>query len=846
MRPQPSFEQFLLKKAERNLTRAKRGEETRACVSVAMSRRYRGDSVSDRFGKFSPSGTLRWLDDRISEAAADALATLHFLPVVEPAVSANLAAMCTAKVRLSNEAAGKLPQAAGIAGVAEGVARLLDGHEDHWSENLESRVALLAQIGFGYFIRSRHNPRKRGEKTKQIDWGEEMLPRPGKYACGSCTSGGPFLGEVTPDPGGSGMLVTACPECNEVAEVLEEPGEEPMTVPTGERMENCGDSETSVHPDTEFRIDEGRTQGGNLRAARWFERHYLMTLDEIEQENPGFDPGAPEEWSFTLKWQYALESGTDEHVENFDPECDTFEVRDICLLPDDYASYVVPAGGGFVLRNTAGQPVIGAEGEPVFQIGEGERLIERFPDGFRYRLCGTKLMPGTPEDAGIKEYDFRSEWAYGGFRPDPHSFWMRPLTAVLNLQDDITTLYTIDISHRERFSRRNVVYDDFAFDPEAWDYDEVRTKEGFSLENGDDIRHHVHVLEEPQLRQAMEGLQFLFSIAPQVGSPPPAASGAPDPTEDTYRGQLLKRQAALGILAPSQQSKAQAKVQWFKQQLKLAQSWPEDRFAYLKSRFGEEWREQDIEAFKEADLDKVLIVSYVEGSEVPTTLVEREQKMGAFLMQLFEAIPALQQAGEFGPDLRHLISQYADLAGIDYDIGDAEADERLAQARYDIIREALPEAVSPEDVFVMMEHPVLHPLRFENHASHIEFWQDRARALLCEEKPNLPLVALCEEMVTRHEQGGVTDAQTQGENQRAAEAPAREAMAEEQAAGVAAEGDKMVAEQGAQDEARAHEAEEKERARAHQTEMKERELASRETVAAMQAQSRQQQPRVGA
>lgn len=835
-RQQQGFEQFCKDFAERKAAQVKQGEDERTCVSVAMARRFRARTASDRFGYFSPNGTQAWLGDDREDL--DAMADMKFLPMLRRAVVANMSAMITGAVRVTCEPATKDPAAGGVAAVAKSVFAMLDGDKAFWSLRLEAQMAQGAQLGHGVWLRTRHNPYKRGEQVKETAWGVEQVPEPGEYACGACAAGGPFEGGVSAEG------TTPCPGCGAEAEVIEEPSEGPMPVPTGVRTRSAGDAELSLHTHYEVRLDERDSGGLNIDAARWFEFHHLVSGDEIERENPGYDPGAPAEWSPPLKWLHALRSGSVAHMRKFDDGCDIHEVREICLLPEEYASFVEPAGEGFVLRTDDGQPVLDEKGRPAFQIRPGERLIDKFPAGFRYRLCNGRLMPGNPQDPGVKAYDFRGEWGLIGFAPDPYSVHPAPLVELLTLGDDVNTMYTIDFQHRESASKRNRVYDQMAFDPGAFDYDEVPTKDGFMLEKDDDIGRHVKDLEAPRMDVAMQGLQYLMDISPQVGSPPPVALGAPDPTDDTYGGQRLKHQRQLMLLAPYNQSKAEAKVRCFTQLLKLAQKhWPDERFAYLRSRLGEEWREQDVEAFREADLDRLLKIDFADGSEVPTTLMEREQKMGALLAEIVEAMPLVAQAGKFGPELLAMYRKYAELAGVEMDFADAEGDERLAQARYDRIREGLDGAATEDDVFVLMSHPALQPFPRENHEAHIEFWTDRARALLAEHEPDIVLVGICEEMINRHERAQVGDNQTDLQNQMDSEAPAQAAAAEQQAAAAGAERDKMAAEQGAEAQASEAEAAERERERQHQADMKGRELASRENVAAMQAEAQAQRQR---
>jgi hypothetical protein len=829
----PTFEQFCLRFAEEKARQAKPGEDQRTMISVAMTRRFRANSASDKFGYFSPWGTQAWLGDDRDDL--EAMADMKFLPLLRRAVVANMSAMITGAVRVTCEPAIKHPHARGVAGVAKSVCRMLDGHKDFWSRRLEAQGAEAAQLGYGAWLRTRHNPHKRGEQKRETEWGQEQMTTPGEYACAVCATGGPFEGEVSAEG------TCRCPQCGAEAEVIEEPGEELMPVAMGVRLKNTGEAELSLHTHYEVRCDERDSGGGDIDRARWFEHHYLATGDEIVRENLGFEPGPASEWCFPLKWLHALRSGVLDHLRKFDGDCDIHEVRNICLLPEEYATFVEPAGGGFVLKDDAGNPVLDERGQVAFQLRPGERLIDKFPDGYRFRLCNGRLLPGNPTDPGVKAYDFREEWSLFGFAPDPYTVHPTPLIELLFLGDDVNTMYTIDFQHRERASKTNLVYDDMAFEPQAFDYDEVPTKQGFILEKDDALDRHWTLIPSPKMETAMQGLLYLFEIAPQVGSPPPVALGAPDATDDTYGGQRLKHQRQLMLLAPYNQSKAEAKVRAFTQILKIAQKeWPDERFAYLMSTVGEEWKEQDIEAFREADLDRMLKIDCADGSEVPVTQMEREQKMGMLLAELVEAIPSIAQAGKFGPELLAMYRKYAELAGVEVDFADSEGDERLAQARYDRIAEGLETAATEDDVFVLMAHPALQPFPRENHEAHIECWTDRARALLAEHEVNVVLVGCCMEMVKRHEEAQVGDNQRDVENQVESEAPAQAAVAEQQAAATSTEDAKMAAERGAQTEQRAQESAEAERQREHEREKQAADHRNKLQVATVAAQAKRE------
>lgn len=840
MKDQKALDQYLLDLASDIEKKSKAGDDARAQVAVTMTRRFRGRSVSDRFGRFKSDGSGAWLGDKSKQT--ERLANMRHLPIVKPAVRANMAAMVTARVRLLVDAAGKGGRMEGAAGVAAGIIEYLDGHPEHWDGRLENRINQMCQLSWGYFIRSRHNPRKQGEQTAETGWGEETETLPGEYAC-ACGAGGFFEHEYTRDEA-SGLPLTACPKCGETAEVVEEPRPVQIGVPRVGKK-NSGDSETQVVSSFNVRVDERYSQGGNLDAARWFEYRHLQPAEEVEAENPDFQPGTPAPWSFALKWQRALESGDDSCLKWGKGDwgkCEEHEVREISVRPEVYANRG-PERMSYVWKDGRGEPMLREDGTPVFAIRKGEVLVDKFPGGFRFKVTADKLLPGSPEEPGLCEHDFRREWKYGGYMPDAFSFWFHPATELEVLQNDANNYYTIDALYRERHGRNNLIYNGQAFDDADFESDFTPTKQGFDLGEQGDIRRHAVQMETPSMSNALEGLNFIFDIAPTVGGPQPAAVGAPSPGEP-YSAQLLQRQSSLGLLAPSQESKAGVKCGWGRDQLRLAQSWPPERFARIRARHGEEWKEEDIEAFLECDVDNDLVVSFVQGSEIPSTLIERDLKYREFLSQMVNLATALER-----PDLITLdmVAQAAELAGVDYDIGDNEADRRLAKSRLDCIKRGLKQAGGfplEEAVAQVLGHPKLRVLPRENHPTHIDFYADQQRALMAEDAPDFPLVEALEGMILRHEQGGVAQAQNVTADEIAADAPvaaAQAMMGGGEAPPDPAAGDPAAAEEAVRAEDESMRAEEQaESDREHQKELKQMELDSRERVAALSAQAKQE------
>jgi hypothetical protein len=246
----------------------------------------------------------------------------------------------------------------------------------------------------------------------------------------------------------------------------------------------------------------------------------------------------------------------------------------------------------------------------------------------------------------------------------------------------------------------------------------------------------------------------------------------------------------------------------------------------------------------EANIDRDVVTSFVEGSEIPTSLIERRIDMETVINKYIEIKMAPPPA---------LVKQYLDLLGIDYDIGGMEADERLAEARYEKIREGIhvlgQQGLSPEPTITMdpqsgqqipgpsplcqavLSHPGLQVKQRENHQTHIDFYVAKEKALMAQDMPDMALIECLDGMMDRHDAGGVAHTQDTNAQEVAGQAPivaAQAAMqgggeetpqpdpaqeAEAQAALDAAEGERDAAEN---DEDRAFKAADAQAQRAHE------------------------------
>lgn len=828
--PQKEFDKWCKDLAKDLKDSVKWGEIQRTQWWVTMRRRFRGTSTSDWAGGFYPniSVSTDWCD--VSGQG------LHSLNIVKPTVRANEAVMVEARVQVKVEAGTSDGEIKGAAGVGQGVADYLEPRD--WTESLEARINQSTQIAGAIFLRSHKNPFKPAETLKKDVWGEVELPMPGEYAC-ECGSGGNFEGEAIPDDIGYGT--TPCLECGRPAIVTKPSETVPFNAKVGEEEFRPADNDTEVVPMCEIRLDEAHTQGGEIDKAEWFERHYLVFRGKLEAEYPHIDFGEPEEWSYPLKWQQALRTGSQNVEWNIrgdqrNRELDQFEVREIYLRPERYKHRIEPTD--FEL--------LGPNDEVLFSIEAGQKLIDVAPDGIRFKICGEHLIGVLTERPNYKKEadnydscDFRDEYTVIQFLADADSFWSLGLVELEPVQMDINNLRTIDQQSKEKNAVTNIVYDSLMFDAEDWDYDLVPTRSGFMRDKP--IRDYFQVAEAPRLDNGvMETTAWLLAEKNNLSGVQPAMIGQKSPGEP-YAAQLLQKQQSQGLLAPSQQSKAQGKVRWTKQQLRIAQGWPMERFKYIQSKYGKEWKDEDIEAFLECDIERDLDISYVPGTEVSRSLVEQELRLDSFMQRMTVIAGATEGKGVPENTWTEIVGKLAEFGGVQIDVNNSEGDRRLAQDRYLLMQELCAEAEemgetltinvmdeqqmaemrqmaqmtgqSPEPdplVQAILSEPQFWVSPGEVYETHREFYADHLRALVSEEMPNALLINVVVGMLARQRVGFIEQGQSETENQIAVQQPMLDMQAQQaqaQQEGAQAEQQAAMEQEQAQAEAQRADAE---------------------------------------
>lgn len=767
--------------------------------SVVLRKRNRDLNDNDRFSAFGANGS--WIADMDTQS-------LWSLNIVKPMIRTNAAAMQSANVRVT--AAPRFIKDS-ESQMASDVANTIIEQKDRleWTSFLEEYIAQEQQLGPGVFVRTRHNPTL-NKKHKVEQWEAIDIPVPGEAVCGQCGTITPIEGEVEE--------ITACENCGGIAAVEKMPTTAQQDVFAGYEEVRTGDTETLVFPFFEFRVDDENTQGGNLENARWFEHHYIASVDELQLEYPESRDeiaGASQELSYSLQWQQCLKRNRLTIGDSAEFVVDQREVRDIFLTPAMYLNH--PFTEKFELKDKEGNIRISVDAEKTMAtaIFEGE---EQSPDTiWCFRLVGNSLLDVFP-------CNFKEEFRYITWAMNTSSFWGGFLYEVVSLQDIINYCLTVQFYHIRRNAITSIVYNRRAYNPESFEEDLIPSSDNVPMDIP--IGNTFGVIPALTLSgEPMQMITALMAMKQDVTLTTPAMQGQAQPNEP-YHAQLLQKQSSLGLLATAERSKALAKVGTAKQWLRCAKKYWTDEDTEELLKLNSEWSEDHIQAFLDCDIDQDLIVNFVAGSDVPQSLIEREVKLQNLLQQLM----ALGQvAPEFvNPTmLNEILSELTEATGVDIDVNNNESNERLAETRYDqlmMMVKEVPPVNDPMMISALVQQiislPNFQPLPNEGFEVIIEFYADKCRAEAAKDNLNMLLIACLNALIALEQQAMVAQGQLKMQMQLAIQAPAMQQQEQQIAQQQEQEAQASAQEQEMAQADKQQQIEETERGREHEKELR--------------------------
>lgn len=806
---QSFIQDFLLRAARQN----QRLDLTLTTNSVLLRKRLRDMTLDDNLGVFDSYGNWGSVSG----------ASFYRMNIIKPMIKATTAAICSAdhKIKISPRVA-KNATAEMAAEVCKALRDLKS--EQQWTHILQEQLATEPQVSSGVFLKVNWNPKAESPLQSSVaNWVEEEFQTGGAAICEACGEETPVDGEII---GEEEFQTIPCGVCGAMAQVTTAPDKQIMDVLGDASFFEAGDTETTVVPSWEIVMDSKGTYAGNIKAARWMVHRYLVDEDELTMdytESEAEISGALSvEWSYPLRWQHALQTGNEDVYRDDGVAVDSLkEVKDLYLTPQMYRvleletelclgkkenpRFFVPAGKGFADGKFNGQSF---DKPPVLCFRTvGDNLIDIFP-------C-----------------DFREQFIYISFLSNPSSFWALFLTEMLPLQDVVNYMFTVQIFHTRRNARTTKVLNSGAYNPEDVEKDIVLTKEAYPYDQP--IGNTFGVIPSATLSsEPMNLIQTALAVRGEVGGVQPAMMGQSAPSEP-YAAQRQQLEQSLGQLLPFSKSIALGKTAWTIRQLKEIQAnAPEEDFLFLL-KMNSDWTEEYIEAFLKCNLDTDIIIDYEKGSESPRSLFVRELALRQFIGDLAALTQMNPQYILDKPELMdEILSRIAQFSNIGIDVGNTEAEMRVASVRFDKISEMVsqippaPDGTPPELIEMMVQQiismPGVMPSEYEDAGTEIEFYRDKINREMAMDEPNMLLIACCEGMIKQHKAGVVAEGQEDMAMQMAVQAP----MMQQQAA--------MQEESANQDAARQEESEARQAEQQSQSAATERGAAKQERLEAAQ------------
>lgn len=726
---------------KKNLTDTYKDQaETRINNIVTSCRRYRGSSPSDLFGFFSGRG---W-------ATHKAHFELHSTNQFQSLITGASVSYLSAKIQLDVTATSQDPRSRSIEKISKGIYKTIDTRD--WNEISEKQMFFGGVLQLNYIIESRFNKDCDDEKLKIPKFSQVPMTTGGQYVCKNyqCNQNGP-MSDIEQNG--------ACPQCQSPVEVLSPPVTQPVDVHTGYDEIPAGATEMEVSGGWYWEVDPGNTECSNIKKARWVKKYQIVHVDELKRKYPHLKCEARTPFSYAMKWILAFERGKDNALGIEGKEdLEKREVQKFWFDKDMVEGYISPSF--YQVGN--------------FQIQPGQKLTDVCPDGLVTAFTGEEICY-------IDNEDKRNTLTAGCWKDDPTSFTGLGVLSAIPIQKKINRLENILWEGLTRSMFGSVIYN-----PEAFENGKLEgNNRNIALKKGwpqnQPIDYYFRELNISGFSpQVQEYLQLQFDLMQKIMGVPDAAIGEADTSNTTYGGQQLLANRATGLVIPAKKSQAKAKEDWLLQQLQLVQKYyAPERIVKMGGRFGEAWTEEDIQAFMSADLCNEIIIEYKEGSEVPQTRAEQEQKLGALY-----GLGVFQEGNPTKPEI---LKELVDLSGVNVsiDFNGYDSNNKLAERRYEIMKEAIDSNPNADQIFMQMQaaaginpqtgQPNPNPFigqilanptmqvgpDSENHQQMIDFWSRQMRNEKANIKTSVAFVAGMQSMIWAHQNAATQAGMTQ-------------------------------------------------------------------------------------
>lgn len=571
-----------------------------------------------------------------------------------------------------------------------------------------------------------------------------------------------------------------CPNCDAKALVLDSRARhEYVDGFTGEyEKRDCGFLDTRTFSPLLTRIDSYPCTGFQYKRAGWFNYHPLVPVYELLSMAPHLRDKiqtGTSRWSESARWHFELNNNTS-YSQGYAYNSRSYQLDELVepeiwwVAPQACAGWVSPEEWELpVWKQDVTGTWIETE-EALFTINEGETIEQAVKRETKQDFTGLLLIMWGEEVIAVGNQFFDEKILGIPWKVDGQSFYPQGEENLLKLQDAATRVLSLVYSHTVRTAVGPLVVDPLGgFDQNSVENknqpgDIIYRKPVSADVTNQDWRHFLGYLEPGPMSAAVQYfITLIIDIAKEESGVFNETVGNTETSDETLGGRRMALTQSLGLMTPIQQAKAMAMIEFDYIVLEQWQkSAPDEAFTLVKGTFEEEWKPQDIEAFRSLDVRRELFVTVVEGTDVPKTQSEMEER---YVVALNAGL--FMEPNQLPIQVReHIIKS---VLGIDFDLGNYNAFKRLAAVRYKNMKQELA-MVTPNEAFTILPDAMGNPTRqlrpeivasllqdvrtaprdTDEHLVFIEYLTDQLNGLLGAKEPDEVLIAGIEKTIDTH------------------------------------------------------------------------------------------------
>lgn len=725
--------EFLLNIAKRVSDEVESVESrTRLQTIVKMCRRHRGSTPSDLFGTWKNS---IW-------AESPRFGELHGTNIFQSLVRGAEANYYEAQIKLDISSNAGNFQNRATERISRGIYEILNGK--HWQPPVEQELFYASILKNNAYIISRFNKAKAAVQLQKPQFSPVGYEQSGMAVCPDCYTSSSYS---------SGGQDQGCPQCGgQDLSVMNQPTKVQDYNVSGFTDIPAGETETIIADGLDISVDDRHGKPANIESCGWVEWRYPAQKSDLQRMYKLKLESKPK-WSYPMRLKMAFkryQAGDTGPVTEFDKQ--TYEVRQIWLDLAEYQDYVAPSDW------TCGD----------MTIRQGQRFADIYTNGMVYGVVDQEIpfTDGEDKNRRVKACLWLA---------DPESHYGLGAQAGLSLQRKINILDNMAMEGEARSMKGSIAYVPEAIDGAHLEGNNtnVPLRPDFATD-GNPIKNFLMPIEVSGLSQSsLVYLESQMSVMQRVMGVPDVTLGEGDPSSRTAQGQALIDRNATGLIIPAKLSEGAARAGWLWDQLDLIQKfYPAEAVKQFGARYGEEWLDDEVQAFLSANLGKAVTIKAVAGSEVPESRFDKQQKLRGDIANGFI---------EITPEIRAKLARESGYDGIDPEFYDSN--EKLAEKRYNWIKETLmPKMQQLEPAYDTLEgqltdpktgmraedgmgnktpNPVIQQIltapqmqiskQAENHEQQYIYWSTKCRELMGSaiEQPQV-LIGVCEAMMTVH------------------------------------------------------------------------------------------------